>query len=611
MAVGGDTAALREDNSLRTTFLRCEGLSGKGMGLDFSRMVNYIQLVMRCQSELKKDRSATLTSLYDTLDLDIRKRTTVRTFLDWHSKGSKYAAVASGGSIYALVLIAGLDMRVRLGEVDGKAPWIIGNTLRDPPEDSLEGRLVRRQIIPLIALLRTRLPISMPGIFPESLLKEHDLEATVECADIASTDRLFSIIQFNDFALTARNQEIWSSCQAQVNGVQATCLQRATRHLLAGALEVLDAGSSGDGDGEQGGGSRSISRIGEPVELQPVKTRLATRFDLAAEGNQQKRVPEDRSACYAWTERERGYALDAPRVGSVEELRLKLRNYYRGGIRSDPFTYMSIPPEVVDATEDHALRLDCADGSLLAFISTAMPQHLKDRLTDSLLACFAGRQSLVPTNSTSSGESFRFQALHFSWYNRHCTQANNAPTDISPLELENINASRTNHSQLVPYVSKEMRDEEELYQLVKALFREVFEWINTMVATCLPEEHRVLKIEADVLPGNNQSPVYPFLGFVINLNVATKAHLDAQDKLLCLVMALGEYEGGELVMVEPGLVLPLRCGDLVAFQSCRITHFNLHFEGLRSSFVFHTDKAFRSWTEYGHRNGWNRNTTLN
>lgn len=49
-------------------------------------------------------------------------------------------------------------------------------------------------------------------------------------------------------------------------------------------------------------------------------------------------------------------------------------------------------------------------------------------------------------------------------------------------------------------------------------------------------------------------------------------------------------------MFEPGLVLGQRNGDMIAFPSGDISHFNMDFLGFRSSLVFHSDAASESWT---------------
>ena len=113
-------------------------------------------------------------------------------------------------------------------------------------------------------------------------------------------------------------------------------------------------------------------------------------------------------------------------------------------------------------------------------------------------------------------------------------------------------------------------------------------------------------MDAEVLPGNDHSPVHPFLSLVINLNVTTIGHRDKQDKGLCVVLALGDFEGGDLCLYEPGLVLSLQNGHFVAFPSNRVTHVNLHVTGRRASIVLHTDKRMEDWTD-GERNGWRDN----
>lgn len=100
----------------------------------------------------------------------------------------------------------------------------------------------------------------------------------------------------------------------------------------------------------------------------------------------------------------------------------------------------------------------------------------------------------------------------------------------------------------------------------------------------------------DRLPGNDTNPAYPFAGFVLNLNVSTRLHRDRHDKDICFIVFVSECTGGALILYELGLVLDLDNGDGITFQSSKITHCNMHFEGLRASFVFHTDRASDTWT---------------
>ena len=125
------------------------------------------------------------------------------------------------------------------------------------------------------------------------------------------------------------------------------------------------------------------------------------------------------------------------------------------------------------------------------------------------------------------------------------------------------------------------------------------------MARVLPEHTKILQQWVDTLPSNEFSPIFPFSGLVVNVNVATRAHRDSGDLSLCLVLEISDCEGGELCMMEPRLVLRLRSGDAVAFPSHKVTHFNLNFKGKRVSLVFHSDNAGLAWCKDG--NGWKGN----
>jgi hypothetical protein len=95
----------------------------------------------------------------------------------------------------------------------------------------------------------------------------------------------------------------------------------------------------------------------------------------------------------------------------------------------------------------------------------------------------------------------------------------------------------------------------------------------------LPDEYKTLSTYVDMLPCNNVSPVYPFTGFVVNMNVTTLLHRDPEDEKLCLILIILDCEDGELCFVESGLVLCLKLEDVIAFMSTKLAHFNAQFSG--------------------------------
>jgi hypothetical protein len=150
-------------------------------------------------------------------------------------------------------------------------------------------------------------------------------------------------------------------------------------------------------------------------------------------------------------------------------------------------------------------------------------------------------------------------------------------------------------------------------------FQEFFSWVEEKVFASfllsivdsniplqlrnrLPDVYDELSLFTDVLPGKEGSPVHPFGGFVLNINVITRCHRDVKDLSVCLVLVIGDHVGGELCLLEPGLVLRLRNGDMALFPSGHVTHFNLHYKGIRASLVLHSDRAGKAWAD--NRNGW-------
>ena len=81
----------------------------------------------------------------------------------------------------------------------------------------------------------------------------------------------------------------------------------------------------------------------------------------------------------------------------------------------------------------------------------------------------------------------------------------------------------------------------------------------------LPDDYEALLRIADSLPEHVMSPVMPFVSLVVNINVRTEAHRDKWDKTLCLVLAVGDFSGGGLVLEEQGLILELQSGDFAVF----------------------------------------------
>ena len=175
----------------------------------------------------------------------------------------------------------------------------------------------------------------------------------------------------------------------------------------------------------------------------------------------------------------------------------------------------------------------------------------------------------------------------------------------------------------MPRTSNELKENCEEYALLKEALQPIFEWQSNVVRIynhlflspivlydkklqkVLPEEFKILSQFAETLPCSANSPVYPFGGFILNLNISTRIHRDWKDLHICLIIIFSDCEGGDLAFMEPGIVFSLNNADMIIFPSSKFSHFNLHFKGKRVSLVLHSDNMGQKWVES--RNGWKHN----
>ena len=53
--------------------------------------------------------------------------------------------------------------------------------------------------------------------------------------------------------------------------------------------------------------------------------------------------------------------------------------------------------------------------------------------------------------------------------------------------LKRAGCSRTNHHQFITYMSKDITDHAKVYQLVKKILRDVFDWLAEKVSTLMSQ----------------------------------------------------------------------------------------------------------------------------
>ncbi|KIY52529.1 hypothetical protein FISHEDRAFT_6575, partial [Fistulina hepatica ATCC 64428] len=171
-----------------------------------------------------------------------------------------------------------------------------------------------------------------------------------------------------------------------------------------------------------------------------------------------------------------------------------------------------------------------------------------------------------------------FTALHFDYYNCMTTRGEDAPAKVHPDKLYVQGTGRTNRTQFVPYSATDLKNYRREWDNMCTAMDGIFAWIEDSLQKNCPQQFEEIRMYTEMLPSRISSPVYPFAGFVLNFNVATRIHRDHQDEITgCGILIVGNHKGGELCLVEPGVVIEARNGDFIFFLSRQISHFNLHY----------------------------------
>jgi len=140
---------------------------------------------------------SSLWGIYDTLVDPApsgRHKPGLCMFIMWNAWGHKFAQLASSGSLYILVLVAGLDLSWSVSRVLGRVPFEVGKILRRP-DDSPAGKLVHSQIIPTIAYMRERLPLCWNNRSCHTFAVSRELSGIMDFTSLKYSDGFFDCLK--------------------------------------------------------------------------------------------------------------------------------------------------------------------------------------------------------------------------------------------------------------------------------------------------------------------------------------------------------------------------------------------------------------------------------
>ncbi|KAM5534226.1 hypothetical protein V8D89_012133 [Ganoderma adspersum] len=409
------------------------------------------------------------------------------------------------------------------------------------------------------------------SIFSGHILDAYGLPGDVHCSDLKLTDAMFNALDHCDFKLIDRDWGAWMGefpSRDDVESLRPPVPYFDIQCALLGAPSSapLSSPSSSDpslpadaereaADGLTGFQSRGNVRAQE---------ELANRITIVTNFNPSVKTNTDRH-----------HATKADQPADVDSLADQVSE--RTSLNHHNLSTLTISRKDV--------LFQAQDESILFLILGDMPAELRDPLERSIEICLGGTSEKPVLRDVRSPEEIaEFISIHFQWYARMCQKGMDAPKHVHSWFLKHEAVTKTNHT-------RKMLDHYEEYNaLCVALER---------LKVHLGDVYDEIACYAESIPRCTPSPSHPFAGFVINLNIAAKAHRDGKDLKGCVVLPVGTFQGGELCLREPGLVVPLRLGDCGFFYSCDITHFNLPYTGTRASLVLHSDREGIQWVNDG------------
>ncbi|KAJ7478839.1 hypothetical protein B0H11DRAFT_2423821 [Mycena galericulata] len=511
--------------------------------LDFVQMCDLIQLALNVDN-LRKEAVEAGNKPPGIRKIAKRYSKKKSTFYEWATAGFRLLHMCSAATFYILPILACLDLRSHLTKAPAKSDIVRDiNSLSNAlreVSDAKWGLLIKRFMVPIKYIQEQKIPLLETYKFVRG-------QETFGFSDVAEADRILDSVATGLYHLPARSSK-WTL---------------SPEELFVPPPEVPLLNRD------------DVINIQTPLVLPRTST-----------------CPFKKNNGKAWTEAQRELASNAEVVQTPGELSRKLIENHRTGTNA-PGKYLKINSDILNG---NALTIRDSTGLMVSTL-IPMPKALTDRFQKAIL----NLDAILPGEfkaDNSRREGYEYLSLRYVWYWRMGERV----TIGFPIFY--FGFLIVNWNQRMPYASVESLEHSLEYEALIEVFGEVMEFQRANFEHLLPDEYSTVSVFADVLPLNVFAPAYPFSGFALNLRVATDGHRDPLDKDYCLIIIISECEGGELCLYELGLVAGLKTGDVFIFPSCYVTHFNLHFNGLRATLVLHTDRQGDQWAKNG--GGWGK-----
>ncbi|KAF9462606.1 hypothetical protein BDZ94DRAFT_1309503 [Collybia nuda] len=330
-------------------------------------------------------------------------------------------------------------------------------------------------------------------MFSEEMQDLLGIRSEIDSGDLDASDRFFDSIKENT-VYTPRCRAAWAPCLDWSSQVfpSYSLFPANHHHLTSASSQPYLHPASPLSDIEENDvcqDSLTIEEedipasLWESVSLKGLGTvkitglsTINTSFDPNLQVNRVYSGPrQNPEANFEFTSQHHIWAKDAYEPKNLQDLCNKLVSQLRKGYKLSPDKYIKIPLWLF---QKWMIRINDIHGEFLALFAS-MPDHLKANLLDLLTLLFL--DIIKDIDMAILGIFHVYETLHWDWYNHYSTRGEGVPTGIHPDLLTKDGAKKSSSSQFFPRQSQEARDHPEHIQKLQKLFKEVFQWQQSVV----------------------------------------------------------------------------------------------------------------------------------
>ncbi|KAJ3718793.1 hypothetical protein C8R42DRAFT_723319 [Lentinula raphanica] len=475
-----------EANNLVCLTRRLSRLEVLDSGLTFLKIMTELQFAAKinsilhhkclCQKESGQVQKASLRPVLGKLIRDEKLK--LSSLLRWYSAGSRWGRLASGGTVYLLMVIArkpSIASKLKGKRVTSTTIVELSNMLRYPQTPEIQD-ILRDCLVPLLIKVAQTVPLEIPTLFYKKVLKYFKLSKTLDVRNLSESDQYFDLFfQHTTMALPWLNS-FWQDFREVTLSEEPTImfsLCPLTSSYLGGSQISYESDLENEKDNL--GNQSDLPIFVDNFTTQEKVDIVFSTFSYAKSAKGKKKYPFTKNNRQTWTEEMRQKAEEGTVVKTLDELAQGMRNRFyddkevsgKPGCLKNSQKWLRVSNELIQGREMKVLD---SDNKLIFYSNgTLSPAECK-RLLVSLTTFFHTQPaglSLIQRDKNKPGRNM-FSTFHFSTWGRYGQNGHGAPPKVHPTFLRQANGSKTNTSQFFMRSSHDLQVHSEEYDLKNA-----------------------------------------------------------------------------------------------------------------------------------------------